>query len=215
MVLTCAFVPEESPSWSLALRRCFKISKWIIFSYNLVTYETATFALSPGISESVHEPIQKVYLRFPQLSQSPGCKPHWFPEPDIFGVFLSLCMCHVLGRSVWVTKPSLFGRSATPVRSLPIVCCQVWGFLVRQYLCLSYPSLCGFFTSFHGGSSSLSCPFILSGNYFICSCRFHVMVWSEFRVFLYCHIGPEHVVICVLLRWLFLWLWNQTLFFSY
>ena len=66
-----------------------KISKWISFMYNLVTFQIADFVLVPRVSESAHK-IFKRSLSSLQPFGSPGHEPHWFSKPDVLGAHLSI-----------------------------------------------------------------------------------------------------------------------------
>lgn len=49
---------ERVPTGPCPSNRCFKISKWIFFTYSLIALQTDAFVLGLGASESACEPIK-------------------------------------------------------------------------------------------------------------------------------------------------------------
>lgn len=105
---------------------------------------------------------QKEYLRSPEPSVPLDVSPIGFHSQTFL---ISLwCMSWRLGCSMWGTKPSLLREKPHTYEISPycVLPCQVWDFLVRLRVFLSYPSCCGSFIYCCGGSCSFSFQFFLS-----------------------------------------------------
>lgn len=177
-----SFRTNPTTSWSPV--RCFKTNNWIVFTSNPVTSQTRW--MNPCMSPS---------KRVSQISTTPWVlwiEAQLVSKARYFGGFMSLAQVPRDGVPDVGHKPFPLQGEALGLRDPSPLCVAGWGFLVRPYLSLSYPSWCGPFILCCGGRCLVSFQFFLSRNYSIFSCIFGVSIGGdEFLVFLCCHLGPS------------------------
>ena len=70
--------PKSVPSGTCLSGKCFKISKWVPFTYRPSTFQSSVFVLVFVLSGSAHEPFIKQVFRSLQLFSFPEHMPLWF-----------------------------------------------------------------------------------------------------------------------------------------
>ena len=132
MAVPSASVPGESPHRPCPSSRCSKISKYISFTYNLGTFQTAAFAFGPSMSEPVYDPLS-YESQFFIVFRPPAHKLHWYSKPDILGAHLSSTGC-----LIWVMNTSLLREKKLHICEIPR---WEWGFGKTVTLPLLYISM--------------------------------------------------------------------------
>ena len=88
MMPSSAFILEKSPISCPDTSAGTEISKWISFTYSLVTFQTAAFVLGPGISECAEALSEQTFPSLPTLG-SPAQQLHWCLNPCTLATYLS------------------------------------------------------------------------------------------------------------------------------
>ena len=175
MMPTSAFMLEESPISPPDTPADTEISKWISFTYSLVSFQIAAFVLVSRVREKFQLPIA--------LSVSWSWAPFCFPEQMFSGLISPLQVPRVTCL-MWGTNPLLL-RENLQMYELPpdySSSCLGWSFGKTSSLpllpVLVWPLYCLLWRN---------CSAVFQ---VLCGYRFSVCVGGgEVRIFLHCHLG--------------------------
>ena len=118
MAPTNTSIPRESPNSPCPSDGCFKIGKWIFFTYSLGAFQTASFVVGPRVSESIDEPFKsRILVPYSPLGLL-NINPVGFQTIHFGGLSLQ-CWSQGLGCLMWGTNPSLLRKKLHICEILP------------------------------------------------------------------------------------------------
>lgn len=153
LLLVSQFLGSISTCFCL-LGWCFKITKWVPFTYGPCAFQYGVFALILGSSEFTCEPLESRFFCSLLFYSFPGLISCWLSKTCVLGTHLS-CVGSKAWSGWWEAHISCFlGGRPIPLCSLPILDCVagVWFFSWWDQFSASATHWMLSFTLYFGGS---------------------------------------------------------------